>query len=486
MTRACTSSRFSAFVSVFVGVTVFAQPEKVDFRRDVLPILRQNCVGCHGPSKQMNSLRLDRRSRALRGGTQTVLVPGNSASSRLYHRLIGQQVRQPDAAERPAAARPGRHDQNLDRSGRRVARRSRERIRAAADRSGREARDRPAAHGRPGRLQRGRCRETGAPQCARRRRFDAVHVCGDLRRRGVAEAAAREGRRSERAQRRERDSTRLRRMLVGKNPRARRSRRRRQRALRRWPDAVVHRGGHSRQHRDRPAAPRSRRVCQSDEPLVRRFHSAAERDRSARLRNREAARRTRRRHQSRRFSGARVRGCSVPEVPRPHRRRLRTEGVFAGARHQRGERRCGRDKAAAGSRRRRQRDGSEWTHGAHHGDRRRSRAAGPGDAAARARREARPENRVRVDGARLREAPWRHADRRPSREGRRAGHRRVEAAFLDVRQEQHGSGRGAAESAAPAEGRREFPAEDRLYLVPQRQLHGDGGSVGAQERFPRR
>jgi ankyrin repeat protein len=79
-----------AFGVLLVGTT-FAQPEKVDFRRDVLPILRQNCVGCHGPSKQMNSLRLDRRSRALRGGTQTILVPGNAASSRLYHRLTGNK-----------------------------------------------------------------------------------------------------------------------------------------------------------------------------------------------------------------------------------------------------------------------------------------------------------------------------------------------------------------------------------------------------------
>jgi ankyrin repeat protein len=79
-------------VGVSVWVTALAQaPERVDFRRDVLPILRQNCVGCHGPSKQMNSLRLDRRSRALRGGTQMVLVPGNAASSRLYHRLTGNK-----------------------------------------------------------------------------------------------------------------------------------------------------------------------------------------------------------------------------------------------------------------------------------------------------------------------------------------------------------------------------------------------------------
>jgi len=27
-------------------------PAKVDFAKDVQPLLRQNCVGCHGPMKQ--------------------------------------------------------------------------------------------------------------------------------------------------------------------------------------------------------------------------------------------------------------------------------------------------------------------------------------------------------------------------------------------------------------------------------------------------
>jgi ankyrin repeat protein len=91
MTKRYASAVLVGLLGVFFGTTAAAQPEKVDFRRDVLPILRQNCVGCHGPTKQMNSLRLDRRSVALRGGTLPVLVPGNSASSRLYHRLIGNK-----------------------------------------------------------------------------------------------------------------------------------------------------------------------------------------------------------------------------------------------------------------------------------------------------------------------------------------------------------------------------------------------------------
>lgn len=64
---------------------------KVDFGRDVQPIFKTYCIGCHGPTQQMNGFRLDRRSDAMRGGTIAVIGPGNSAGSRLYLRLIGDQ-----------------------------------------------------------------------------------------------------------------------------------------------------------------------------------------------------------------------------------------------------------------------------------------------------------------------------------------------------------------------------------------------------------
>src|SRR5215469_8642994 len=60
-----------------------------DFQRDVQPIFRKNCIGCHGPEQQMNSFRLDRKSIAFRGGTRTVIIPGSSAASRLYLRVAG-------------------------------------------------------------------------------------------------------------------------------------------------------------------------------------------------------------------------------------------------------------------------------------------------------------------------------------------------------------------------------------------------------------
>jgi ankyrin repeat protein len=67
--------------------TQAAQP--VDFVRDVQPIFRQSCYGCHGPSQQMSGFRLDRRADAMRGGTIAVIGPGNSEGSRMYLRLIG-------------------------------------------------------------------------------------------------------------------------------------------------------------------------------------------------------------------------------------------------------------------------------------------------------------------------------------------------------------------------------------------------------------
>ena len=50
----------------------------IEFARDVKPIFTKHCITCHGPDKQKNGLRLDRRVDALRGGDGgRVIVPGN-------------------------------------------------------------------------------------------------------------------------------------------------------------------------------------------------------------------------------------------------------------------------------------------------------------------------------------------------------------------------------------------------------------------------
>jgi ankyrin repeat protein len=67
---------------------------KVDFGRDIQPLLREHCVECHGPSQQMRGLRLDRRRDALPnrvGANGARIVPGDSARSVLFRRLTGTQ-----------------------------------------------------------------------------------------------------------------------------------------------------------------------------------------------------------------------------------------------------------------------------------------------------------------------------------------------------------------------------------------------------------
>src|SRR5215469_4312005 len=74
-----------------VSFSVSAQsPGKVDFEKEVVPILRENCFDCHGPSKQKAGMRLDRRSSALKAFSRRI-VAGNSANSMVYHRLIGSE-----------------------------------------------------------------------------------------------------------------------------------------------------------------------------------------------------------------------------------------------------------------------------------------------------------------------------------------------------------------------------------------------------------
>jgi mono/diheme cytochrome c family protein len=77
-------------LATFPRTATAQAPARVDFARDVQPILRQNCVGCHGPGQQMIGLRLDRRRDAMRGSTfGTVIGPGNAEASRLYRRISG-------------------------------------------------------------------------------------------------------------------------------------------------------------------------------------------------------------------------------------------------------------------------------------------------------------------------------------------------------------------------------------------------------------
>src|SRR5881397_588666 len=61
---------------------------KVDFIKDIQPILQKSCIECHGPDKQKAKLRLDSKEAALKGGKDgEVIMPGKADKSELYRRI---------------------------------------------------------------------------------------------------------------------------------------------------------------------------------------------------------------------------------------------------------------------------------------------------------------------------------------------------------------------------------------------------------------
>ena len=82
----------AAFLFVLVLASLQARAdERIDFNRDVRPILAENCFACHGPDAGTREadLRLDLREVAT-GGDDPVIVPGKPDESRLYQRITSQ------------------------------------------------------------------------------------------------------------------------------------------------------------------------------------------------------------------------------------------------------------------------------------------------------------------------------------------------------------------------------------------------------------
>ena len=74
----------SSVIVLFVACSPGAA-QKVDFERDIAPVLKKRCWRCHGEDKQKSGLRLHRRADMLRGGDSgsPAVVPGKPERSYL-------------------------------------------------------------------------------------------------------------------------------------------------------------------------------------------------------------------------------------------------------------------------------------------------------------------------------------------------------------------------------------------------------------------
>src|SRR5438132_8900102 len=96
-----------ALLAIFAMAAVPARDgDKLEFNRDIRPILSENCFACHGPDKAARKakLRLDVREEAIKA---EAVVPGHPEKSNLVERIFSEergQVMPPPKAHKTLTA----------------------------------------------------------------------------------------------------------------------------------------------------------------------------------------------------------------------------------------------------------------------------------------------------------------------------------------------------------------------------------------------
>ena len=94
---------FSGLVCLLVSPIFAMAVEPPDFNRDVLPVLRKHCIGCHNSKEAEGGLVLQDFAKTLRGGSEgPTIVAGKSDESLLWKRVSASDETRMPPKELPA------------------------------------------------------------------------------------------------------------------------------------------------------------------------------------------------------------------------------------------------------------------------------------------------------------------------------------------------------------------------------------------------
>lgn len=95
----------SLLVAITFASLATAQPKtRIDFQRDIRPILSNRCFKCHGPALQESGVRVDAREFATKA---KVVVPGQPDKSVMIARILGDEVERMPPPEAGPRLKPG-------------------------------------------------------------------------------------------------------------------------------------------------------------------------------------------------------------------------------------------------------------------------------------------------------------------------------------------------------------------------------------------
>src|SRR5687767_14219986 len=102
---------FTLLFGLLTAAAAAANPAaRVDFNRDIRPILSDTCFTCHGPDKETRkaNLRLDVREAAIK---KSAIVPGKPSESELIRRILSTD---PDEVMPPPESTKKLKPQHID------------------------------------------------------------------------------------------------------------------------------------------------------------------------------------------------------------------------------------------------------------------------------------------------------------------------------------------------------------------------------------